>query len=75
MSGHESGKAFHNYASKIFDHPRFFSYRGIIFIPRSTYSSKIVDAAIKECVEEEEPDSTRPWKRNVFATPGDPCKT
>lgn len=71
----ESTEAFTKYSRVVFTHPRLLSIRGPIFANRSKYSTKILNAAIKECVKEKEPDSTRPWKQDVFASPEDPCKT
>jgi hypothetical protein len=75
MNVHDAKIAFSKYSADVFDHPRFFSFRGPLPWPRDTYATKRVDAAIKECVKEREPDHTRPWKQDTFASPDDPCKT
>lgn len=65
--------SFDRYLHYVFDHPKFLLSR-FPFGPR--YSTKrILTAAIRELTAEKELDPSRPWKRNIFASDGDPCKT
>lgn len=64
--------AFQRYSLQLFDHPRLLSTLSLLG-PR--YSKGVVTKAIKELVEEKQLDPSRPWKQNVFASEGDPCRT
>jgi hypothetical protein len=63
--------SFARYSHSVFDHPKIF--HSVFFGPR--YKTNRITRAIKELVEEKELDPSRPWKRNIFASDGDPCRT